>query len=173
MKRTLLILTAFILCFSLCACGDKVEPLNEAVGYTFTVPEEWELIRNDGTIELRYDLIESDQMAEYATITALTFTLGSEQADFGAKNYWEFYKKDVEKLGEYKELDFEEFELNGTPALKVKYSYKPLEKVYISEQIICCRLGEVFIITLTSPEAKNEDVTDDFKTVRDSFQFTK
>ncbi len=173
MKKFVLLLTAFMLCFSLCACGDKTEPINEAVGYTFDVPEDWKIIRNDGTVELQYNLLESDRVAEYATITALTFTLGSEQADFGSKNYWDFYKKDVEKLGEYKELDYEEIKLDETLAIKVKYSYKPLDKVYISEQIICCRLGDVYIITLTSPEDKNEDVTAAFKTVRDTFKFTK
>lgn len=173
MKRFVLILISAVMAFSLVSCGgNEIEPFNEAVGYNFDVPEGWDIIRNDGVVELQHDCDESAQTADYATITALTFTLSDEQADITAKAYWEEYKSKVEALGEYKELDgAKNIEIDGTPAIKVKYSYKPTERVYVCEQIICCRYGEVFFISLTAPEKYHDDVTSDFKTAMDSFKF--
>jgi len=174
MKRFCIVLVVLSVCLSLCGCGEKdIQTLNEAVSYNFTIPEEWEIVRDEGIIELRYDCNKSEQVAEYATIISHTFELNDEQKDFGAKNYWDEYKSDVESLTGYIELDYEEIELDGTPALKVKYSYSPATLTYVSEQIICCRLGEVFLITLTSPESYAEDVATVFDGVIETFEFKK
>lgn len=173
MKRFLIILTALTMMVSLVSCGgNEAEPFNEAVGFNFDVPEDWEIIRNDGVVELQYDCDPSAQTAVYATITAHAFNLSGEQVDIGAKDYWEDHKESVAKLGEYKELDGpKEITLDGTKALKVKYSYKPTERTYVSEQIICCRYGEVFFISLTAPEEYHDEVNSALTTVIDSFKF--
>lgn len=172
MKKLLILLTAVLLCASLCACQKEVETFNEAVGYNFEIPEDWTCIRSDGVVELQYDCNEAEDKAEYATIAANTFTLNDEQADFGSKNYWEFYKNDyLNVLKDYKELDYKEIELDGTKAVKVKYSFKPDEKTYVSEQVICCRYGEVFFVTLTSPEEYKDDVSGALAAVIETFKF--
>ncbi len=173
MKRFLLILIAATMAFSLASCGgNEIEPFNEAVGYNFDVPDGWEIIRNDGVVELQHDCDESAQTADYATITALTFSLTGEETNITAKAYWEKYKTKVEALGEYKEIDgLEEIKLDGTDAIKVKYSYKPTERVYVCEQIVCCRYGEVFFISLTAPEKYHDDVTSTFDSVIETFKF--
>lgn len=171
MKRFLILAIAALMCFSFCGCNKDIQALNEAVGYNFDIPEEWETVRSDGVIELRYDCNKSDLVAEYATITVLTFNLGEERNDWGAKNYWEEYKADVEGLGEYKEIDYKEITLDDSPAVKVKYSYKPAEKTYVSEQVICCRYGEVFLLTLTTPEEYTEDTDGVMAAVLETFKF--
>ena len=128
-------------------------------------------MRNDGVIELRYDCNQSDLVAEYATLAVLTFNLGEERNDWGAKNYWDEYKSDVETLGEYKELDYKELQLDETPAVKAKYSFKTADKTYISEQVICCRYGEVFLITLTTPEEYVEETDTVMAGVLETFEF--
>lgn len=184
MKRFLLILISLLTAFSCCACsssngeivaedGTKLagkQAGNEAVSYSFTYPEEWELFRNDGVIEIQKDCNESDTVIEYATITTLVFTLND--SEMGAKNYWDSQKADTEALfEEFKELDTEETQLDGTVAYKVKYSGKMNGRTYISEQIICCRLGEVFLVTLVAPEQYHDDCTSALYSIRDSFRF--
>ena len=64
MKKLLLLITALIMVLSLCSCGDGEKLAekdgmyiagkdggNEAVQYSFLYPKEWELSRNDGTID--------------------------------------------------------------------------------------------------------------------------
>ena len=183
MKRLLLILISIITVFSFCSCSAVDEVVaedgtklagkqagNDAVTYSFAYPEEWEMFRNDGVIELQKDCNESDAIIEYATITTLVFTLGD--SNMGAKNYWEDQKADTAALfQDYKELDTEETELDGTVAYKVKFSGKMNGRTYISEQIICCRLGEVFLLTLVSPEQYHDNCTSALYSIRDSFKF--
>lgn len=184
MKKFLLILISLIMTISCCACGSSSDEIiaedgtklagkqagNNAVTYSFAYPEEWEMFRNDGVIEIQKDCNESDALIDPATITTLVFTLGD--ANMGAKNYWEDQKDETEALfQEFKELDTEETQLDGTIAYKVKYSAKMNGRTYISEQIICCRLGEVFLITLVAPEQYHDDCTSALYAVRDSFKF--
>ena len=186
MKKFLLIITSLLLVVSLFGCnknestgtvtvGDKqqlagFEAGNKAVEYSFAYPEEWEIMRNDGTLEFRYDCNKSDLLAEYATITTMAFTLPD--SNMGATNYWEAKKSEHEKLFEdYKELDTEETQLDGTPAYKVKYSGKMNGNTYVSEQIICCRYGSVYLVTLVSLEEYHDEINSALFTIRDSFKF--
>lgn len=183
MKRFLIILLALVSTLSLFACGSNEELIaedgkklagrqdgNNAVYYSFTYPEEWDMIRNDGIIELQKDCNESDAVAEYATITTLVYTLSD--SNQLAKQYWEEQKPEHEKLFEdYKELDTAETELGGTVAYKVKYSGKMNGRTYVSEQIICCRLGEVFLVTLVAPENYHDGVSPALQAIRESFIF--
>ena len=149
---------------------------NEAVDYSFAYPKEWELGRNDGVIAIRLDCNESDAVAEYASINVLEFTLAD--ANTGARDYWNGYKKDLaETLKDFTVLgaptetagsadesaaaeasapaaEGEEIKLGGTVALKVRYSGRVTEKTYLYDQIICCRNGTVYMITFT---ATNDD----------------
>lgn len=155
--------------FSLCACnndGDVVvqdgmklagrDAGNDAVYYNFTYPEAWDMVRNDGVIELQYDCDESAATAQYATVTVLSFTLtDSEQT---AKEYWAEHEKSVQGIyTDYKFLDTEEYTeegklLDDTPAIKVSYQGAINGKTYVNEQLICCRYGTVYLITLVVPE---------------------
>ncbi len=189
MKRFILTVIAFVMMFTLCACGNgdgetvlgeglKLagrETGNEAVEYSFTYPEEWEICRNDGVIELQYDCDESEMTAQYATISVLSFDLAD--ANQTAKSYWEQHEKEVESIySDYKLLDTEEYNeegkmLDDSPALKVKYSGKINDREYVNEQVICCRYGSVYLITLVVPEEYTEKVTGVLGTVINNFNF--
>lgn len=183
MKRFLIFVLAIATLFSFCACSNNDEYIvedglklagkqagNNGVDYTFTYPEEWTMIRNDGVIELQYDCNKSDMLAEYATITTLVFKLS--ESGMGAKDYWDSQKPEHEKLfQEYKDLDEKETELGGTIALKVKYSGKMKDRIYVSEQIICCRGSQVFLVTLVAPEEYHDSVSSALEAVRKNFKY--
>lgn len=206
MKRFILILMSLLMAASLCACGgDSAEAGegqvlagkdagNEAVHYSFAYPESWELVRNDGTIELQIDCNEGASVIDYATITVQAFSLNSEDSDLSAEEYWDKYKSDYEQIfvekndkGEYvssfKQLDLDYYgetatpddtelpKLYDSPAIKVKYSGTLNERTYISDQIICCRYGSVYFITLVVPEAYYENVSSALTTIKESFVF--
>ena len=168
MKRFILIVLACILALSLVSCGKDDEIAlgeglklagkqagNEAVEYSFTYPEEWELCRNDGVVELQIDCDESEMTAKFATLTVLSFDLAD--ASQTAKGYWESYEQDVQGIyTDYQLLDTEEYNeegkmLDDSPAIKQKYVGKINGTEYQNEQIICCRYGSVYLITLTVP----------------------
>ncbi len=188
MKRFILILTCLLLAVSLCSCKDNGETVaepgtelagrgagNEAVYYTFTYPEEWELARDDGVIEIQYDCDESEMTAKYATISVLSF--GLSDTEQGAKAYWESHEKELQSLyTDYKFLDTEEYNeegklLDDSPALKVKYSGKINEISYMNEQIICCRYGSVYLITLVVPEEHYDKVSGSLNAIKENFDF--
>ncbi len=198
MKRFILILTALILAASVSACGNKqdvildngskieevvvednlklagIEAGNEAVAYTFRYPEDWTMIRNTATIELQYDCNESELYAEYATVTTMAFDLSAEDINLGAIDYWKKYKGDHEKLfDEFKELDKAETKLGGDAAYKVKYSGKINGSTYVSEQIICCKAGTVYLVTLVSPKEYHDDINSVLTDISKSFKFKK
>ena len=150
---------------------------NKAVQYSFTYPELWQMIRNDGVIEIQYDCSDSAMYSKYATLTVLTFGL-SDTAQT-AKAYWTEYETQLQNI--YKDLtilDTEEYTdkekyLDDVPALKVKYSGKLNEKTYVNEQIIACRYGKVFLITLVVPEEYYETVSNVIEVVKNDFRFSE
>lgn len=188
MKRFLLIAISALMLFSLCACGEESEVVvqdgmklagaeagNAAVYYSFTYPETWELIRNDGVIEIQLDCDDSAATAKYATLSVLSFSLYDPNQL--VKPYWEEYQKDVEGIYEdYRLLDTEEYDtqdkyLDDAPALKVKYSGRINNVTYVTEQIICCRNGSVYLITLVVPEEYTDKVEGVISVVKDNFKF--
>ncbi|MBE6683628.1 MAG: hypothetical protein E7595_05695 [Ruminococcaceae bacterium] len=187
MKRFLLIALSAIMLLSLCACGsdeyvtaDGMKAAgraagNDAVYYNFSYPEEWSIIRNDGVIEIQYDCDESATKATHANIAVLCFTLkDSEQT---AKQYWAQYEEEVQGIyTDYKLLDTKEYSeegklLDDAPAIKVKYEGKLNGNAYTCEQILCCRYGTVYIITLTVPSDCADKVADTMTVIKDSFEF--
>ncbi len=190
MKRFILALISIMLAFSLCACGNESEIVvqdgmklagrdagNDAVQYNFTYPEEWELVRNDGVIELRFDCDDSAATAQYATVTSLTFTL--KDAAQTAKAYWTEHEKQIQGIyTDYKLLDTEEYTeadkyLDDSPAIKVKYQGAINGITYVNEQLICCRYGEVFLITLVVPEQFADKTSGIMASIKDNFKFVK
>ncbi len=183
MKRFLILILTLVMAFTLISCGNDDETVvqdgmklagkeagNDAVEYTFTYPEAWTMIRNDGVIELQYDCDESDATAKYATVVILSF--GLKDTDQLAKDYWKEYKTELESLyTDFKELDSEEIKVADTVGLKVKYSGKLNERSYSYEQVIICRAGSVYLITLSSPEEHFETVSTVIKSVTESFKF--
>ena len=189
MKRFILTVIALVMIFSLASCGNNDgetvlgeglmlagrDTGNEAVEYTFAYPEEWELCRNDGVIELQLDCDDSEMTAVYATVSVLAFDLSD--ASQTAKAYWEQHEKEVQSIyTEYKYLDTEEYNeegkmLDDSPALKVKYSGKINNRGYINEQVICCRYGSVYLITLVVPEEYSDKTTGVLDTVIENFKF--
>ncbi len=191
MKRFILALISIMLAFSLCACGGSESEIvvqdgmklagrdagNDAVQYNFTYPEEWELVRNDGVIELRFDCDDSAATAQYATVTSLTFTL--KDASQTAKTYWTEHEKQIQGIyTDYKLLDTEEYTeadkyLDDSPAIKVKYQGAINGITYVNEQLICCRYGEVFLITLVVPEQFADKTSGVMASIKDNFKFVK
>lgn len=187
MKKFLTILMALLMLLTLCACGndEAVTPDgmkaagkaggNEAVQFSFFYPEEWELIRDTGTIELKFDCDESEARAVYATITVVAFDLKSSEADMKARDYWnDRHKDEVEGIyDDFKILNGEgdETKLGGTVALKVKYQGKINKVSYYNEQIICCRNGSVYFLTLVVPEECKDKVKGSLERVAKDFEF--
>ena len=191
MKKTLIIVLTFIMLLAFCACSDDSGEIivaqglklagnqagNQAVEYSFTYPEEWSLIRNDGVIEIQYDCNESNMYAQYATVSVLSFSL--QDPTTAAKPYWTEHEKQLQTIyTDYKLLDTKEYTedkdlLDDVPALKVKYSGKINEITYVNEQIIACREGQVYLITLVVPEESYEKVEYTMDTIRSEFTFAK
>lgn len=191
MKKVLIFALTLIMTFGFCACSNDngevivedgfklagIEAGNKAVEYSFTYPEAWQLIRNDGVIEIQFDCNESAMYAQYATVSVLTF--GLSDATQTAKAYWTEHEKQLQGIyTDYKLLDTEEYTendelLDDVPALKVKYSGKLNEKVYINEQIVACRYGKVFLITLVVPEESYEKVETVIDVVKKNFKFAE
>lgn len=188
MKKLLLVLLSILTVSAFCACGNDGEVIaadgqklagidagSNAVDYSFAYPGEWEMIRNDGVIEIQYDCNESDAIAEYATLTVLAFTLPDDVQT--AKEYWESQKDETASVfQEFSLLDTQEYNtedkyVGGTPALKVKYSGKMNGRTYVSDQIILCRYGDVYLITLVAPEEYYESVSSALTVVKDSIKF--
>lgn len=148
---------------------------NKAVQYSFTYPDTWELCRNDGVIEIQFDCDESATTAKFATISVLAFDL--EDPSQLAKDYWESHEEDIKSVyTDYKLLDTEELvddgkKLGNTVALKVKYSGTLNGISYFNEQIICCRSGSVYLVTLVVPSEYESKVVDVLETVRKDFIF--
>jgi hypothetical protein len=187
MKRAFLILLAALMCILLCACGngEVVAPDgkrvagkaagNEVTQYSFCYPEQWELIRNSGTIELKFDCNESEAVAEYATISVVGFDLAGEDAELTSKQYWN-NKHKAELEGLYTDFailngEGDEIELGGTVALEMHYSGKISDRGYYNEQIICCRYGSVYLVTLVVPEEHKDKVADALESVVAEFEF--
>ncbi|MBQ1206516.1 MAG: hypothetical protein IIX67_04840 [Clostridia bacterium] len=191
MKKLLTFTLAIILTLSFCACSNDndeiivedglklagVQAGNKAVEYSFTYPEAWQMIRNDGVIEIQFDCNDSAMYAQYATVSVLTF--GLSDATQTAKAYWTDHEKQLQSIySDFKLLDTKEYTekddlLDGTPALKVKYSGSLNEKVYINEQIVACRYGKVFLITLVVPEESYEKVENVIDVVKKNFKFAE
>ncbi len=187
MKRFFLILISILTILSLASCsgGDEVmvqdgmklagrNAGNEAVDYSFTYPEAWTLIRDDGVVEIQLDCNDDDFKAEYATVNTLVFTLPD--SSMQAKPYWDSQVEDIKSVFEdYTLLDTKEYtgdeKLDDTDALKVKYSAKANGRKYIFEQIICCRYGNVYTITLSVPEEYYHKVSSILGDVKENFKF--
>lgn len=148
---------------------------NEAVEYSFQYPEEWTLIRNDGVVEIQYDCNKSDAVAVYANLAVLSFTL--KDSNETAKQNWEGYQEEIKSVySDYTLLDVEEYNekdnyLDDAPALKVKYKGTLGGLEYLVEQIICCRYGSVYYITLTVPNEYASEIDGVMKSVKQSFEF--
>ena len=191
MKKLLTFTLAIILTLSFCACSNDndeiivedglklagVQAGNKAVEYSFTYPEAWQMIRNDGVIEIQFDCNDSAMYAQYASVSVLT--CGLSDATQTAKAYWTDHEKQLQSIySDFKLLDTKEYTekddlLDGTPALKVKYSGSLNEKVYINEQIVACRYGKVFLITLVVPEESYEKVENVIDVVKKNFKFAE
>ena len=196
----LIILVIMALSLAACTEGSDVNPEenqalagrqagNEAVYYSFAYPNDWELSENDGSIAIRIDCDSSSATARYASINVLSFELSD--TNTGARDYWNSYKKDLAAImqdftvlggteaetlegeeGEVSEQpDGEAIELDGTVALRVKYSGKYTENTYIYDQVICCRNGTVYLLTLCALNADFDSVKPSFETVIDTFVF--
>ena len=182
MKRTSLFLLLLCFCILLSACGNQektetdapdgcLRAGNEATDFTFCYPNTWELDRNDGMISVKTNVGQSGVKA-YASISVMAFTL--EKSDMGAANFWDQHKADLtDNYGDKITFTEEkkEIKLAGEKACLCRYSIKMSDVTYEYQQIFCVRYGQVYIITLTTPEGTVNAVSDGWKTVQDTFAF--
>ena len=178
-----------LMLLSLSACGSEEETVvangmklagkstgNNAVDFDFTYPDTWTQIRNDGVIEIQYDCDQSAQYQRFATVTVLTF--GLENSEMTAKEYWTDYEKQVEALyTDYKapneiiELNEKDKYIDDAPAIRAIYGGTLNGKSYTCDQVICCRYGKVYIITMVVPEEFYDSVRNIIDTVIEDFNF--
>lgn len=189
MKRFLILLIAIITVFSFCACQDNenVTPDglkvagrgngNDAVQYTFFYPEDWEMVRDSGTVELKYDCNQSSGRAEYATISVVAFELTGNETEMTARQYWnEKYVSEVEGLYDNFKIENsegEETSLDEIPAVELEYTGDINEHKYYCNQVICIRYGTVYIISLVVPDENKEHVSGALDTVIKDFEFSE
>ena len=185
MKKLLIIIISVFITVGFCSCGNDSEITvddgmklagaqagNGAVAYSFTYPEEWEMVRNDGVIEIQYDCDDSALVARYATITVLAF-----DSDLSAKEYWTTRENEHKELFkdytliETQEYDTQEEYIDDAPAYGVKYSGVINETTYISDQIICSRYGTIYLITLVACDSDYESVSNVLGSVTENFVF--
>jgi len=171
MKRFLTAALALICIFALFACSESESEApdgqktagraagNEAVNYSFFYPEKWEVAENTGVVMLKFNCSSASGIYEYATMSVLTFNLADSSQ--GARDYWNGYEK----------IDDKEIKLGGTVALKIKYFLSKDDGRFEFEQVVCCRNGSVYIVTLGAPEKYYEAVNADFGIMLDSFVF--
>lgn len=189
MKKLLTIILAAFMLVSLCACGDSDEVVvangmklagrdagNDAVNYNFTYPDDWSIIRNDGVVEIQYDCDDSAMYQRFATVSVLTFSL--KDANQTAIDYWTEYEEQLKGIyNDYTApetvIRYEEEGklLDDTPAIRVMYSGKLNDNAYACDQVIACRYGTVYIITLVVPSEYYEKVTTVMDTVITDFDF--
>ncbi len=191
MKKLLILTLTVIMTFTFCSCSSSSDEVivgdglklagfdagNKAVEYSFTYPELWSMIRNDGVIEIQFDCDDSAMYAKYATLSVLTF--GLSDVSQTAKAYWAERENQLQGIyTDYKLLDSEEYAeadkyLHDVPALKVKYSGKLNNITYINEQIVACRYGKAYLITLVVPEEHYEKVETVMSVVKKDFKFAE
>lgn len=182
MKRFLTAALALICIFALFACSESESEApdgqktagraagNEAVNYSFFYPEKWEVAENTGVVMLKFNCSSASGIYEYATMSVLTFNLADSSQ--GARDYWNGYEKDIQKAySGYEKIDDKEIKLGGTVALKIKYFLSKDDGRFEFEQVVCCRNGSVYIVTLGAPEKYYEAVNADFGIMLDSFVF--
>ena len=188
MKRLLAILICIITIFSLCACSDNANVTpdgmkvagrgdgNDAVQYTFFYPEDWEIVRNSGTIELKFDCNKSTAVAEYATVSVVAFELSGSDTEMTARQYWnDKYKSEVDGLYENFEIansDGTEITLDDSPAVQLQYSGDINEHKYYCDQVICIRYGTVYLLTLVVPNENKDQVSGVIDTIVKDFEFS-
>ena len=189
MKKLLMIILSALMLVSLCACGGSDEYVvangmklagkdagNNAVDFNFTYPEDWSIIRNDGVVEIQYDCDESAMYQRFATVSVLTFSL--KDANQTALSYWTEYEEQLKGVyTDYKapekiiELNEEGKYLDDTPAIRAMYSGKLNNETYSCDQVIACRYGKVYLITMVVPSEHYEKVTTVMDTVIKDFDF--
>ncbi len=182
MKRISLLLLMLCLCIFTSACAGEADTDagvpegclragNEETDFNFCYPNTWELDRSDGMIGIKTNVAGSGTKA-YASISVMAFTM--EDSSMGAANFWDKHKEDLldtygDKLAFAEEK--KETKLDGDPACTSRYSLKLSDVTYIYEQVFCVRYGQVYILTLTTPEGTYDGVTDAWKTVQETFVF--
>lgn len=181
MKRTTLLLLMLCFCVLLSACGESQPATDapegclradgEATDFNFCYPNTWELDRNDGMISVKTNVGQSGVKA-YASVSVMAFTL--EDTTQGAFNYWDDYKADLKDTYGDKISFAEEkkaVKLYKDDACLCRYSIKLSDVTYLYEQVICVRYGQVYILTLTTPDGTMGQVSDGWKTIQDTFVF--
>lgn len=189
MKRFFALLICILTVFSFCACEDNANVTpdgkkvagrddgNDAVQYTFFYPENWEMVRNSATIELKLDCNQSSGLTQYATISVVGFELTGDDIEMTARQYWnDKYIEEVKGLYDNFEMENEEGEelsLDEVPALGIEYKGEVAGTAYYCEQVICIRYGTVYIISLVVPDGNQEQVEGALDTVVKDFKFEK
>ena len=181
MKRISLLLMLLCVCMVFASCSQTKTPTdapegclragNEATDFTFCYPNTWQLDRNDGMISVKTNVGSSGTKA-YASISVMAFTL--EDSSQGAGNFWDKHKADLtdtygEKISYTEEK--KATKLDGVEACISRYSIKLTDVTYEYVQLFCVRYGQVYLITLTTPEGTMDGVTDGWDTVLETFVF--
>ena len=147
------------------------EASSEALDFAFYFKDTWELDRADGMLSIKYN-VGNNVSKQYATVSAQAFSL--QDSEMGANDYWDSYKGDMQSAyGSMITFQNEKLEttLGGVVANRSRYTIVMEEIPFLFEQVICVRYGNVYLVTLTVPESRYQDVVDGFDTVLTHFRF--
>lgn len=178
--RPVLLLAVILLLLST-ACQTSLTPSNapegckeaasEALDFAFYYPDTWELDRADGMLAVKYN-VGNSLTKQYATITAQGYSLSD--TGLGANDYWDKHKNEmIAAYGSLISFQNEKMEtkLGGVVANRNRYAIVMDGVSYSFDQVICIRYGNVYLVTLCSPETNYADVVKGFDTVIESFRF--
>ena len=147
------------------------EAASEALDFAFYFKDTWELDRTDGMLSIKYN-VGNNVSKQYATVSAQAFSL--QDSEMGANDYWDSYKGQMQSAyGSMITFQNEKLEtsLGGVVANRNRYTIVMEEIPFLFEQVICVRYGNVYLVTLTAPESRYQDVVDGFDAVITHFRF--
>ena len=179
MKKLFILLISALLLLSACGNnGDTDEDIpdntkkasNEAVDYYFYYPQHWVQDRSDGMTSIKYNTSPTSTRESYASISVTSFTLANPNQL--AQEYWMDYSEQIASVySDYELLKESETTLGGVVAARKEYKGGLGGEAYNFVQVICVRLGTVYLVTYTAAGNDYSTTISAMETVISNFHF--
>ena len=178
MKKTICTALA-VLTVSLClvSCNNKQAEQGKKLvssdngGYTFEVPQEWEISRTDDMVA-----VYNPDDATKVNVTAYKFDNGENEI-ISSADYWQIYKTTFEDTFTQMNVNkVEETNISGIPAQHVSYNVSLGQDSFDCQTVLAVYSTDVYVLTLTQGAKTQEnekvyvDYTQAFKEMIQSFR---